>query len=52
MALARALELSLLEEEKNQPASAIQHDPFLTRQPGQGNLVRVTETVIKQSNNN
>ncbi|XP_020609313.1 uncharacterized protein LOC110047907 isoform X1 [Orbicella faveolata] len=46
VALAKALELSRLEEEKRQPARPIQHDPFLTRQPGHGDLVavKITET--------
>ena len=45
MAFAKALELSRLEEEKKQSGSAVQHDPFLTRQPGHGDLVRVIITV-------
>jgi len=51
VALAKALELSRLEEEKRQPARPIQHDPFLTRQPGHGDLVavKITETVIKKN---
>ena len=42
MALAKALELSRLEEKKKQPASAIRHGPFPSRQTVHGDLVGVT----------
>ena len=42
MALAKALELSRVEEEKKQPASAFRHGPFPTRQPVREDLVGVT----------
>lgn len=42
MALAKALELSRVEEEKKQPASAFRHGPFPTRQPVHEDLVGVT----------
>ena len=44
MALAKALELSRLEEQSKQPASATRHGPYPTRQPGHGDLVGVTIT--------